>query len=108
MRRAIFRDTPSRRASPVNDTGFPDDADGLSALLARAGADAAELQAHRFDPEVVAAGRRRRRRKRIVASIVAFVIVAAIGTYVPATLLAPADAATATVHPRSRSPPPPC
>ena len=98
MRRAYFRDTLSRRPQPVTGAGFPDDADGLSALLARAGADADELQAHRLHPEVVAAGRRRRRRKRIAAAIVGFVIVAAIGTYVPATLLAPADAATATVR----------
>jgi D-alanyl-D-alanine carboxypeptidase (penicillin-binding protein 5/6) len=98
MRRAYFRDTLSRQLRPVTGAGFPDDADGLSALLARAGADDDELQAHRLDPEVVAAGRRRRRRKRIAAAIVGFVIVAAIGTYVPATLLAPADAATATVR----------
>jgi D-alanyl-D-alanine carboxypeptidase (penicillin-binding protein 5/6) len=39
---------------------------------------------------------RRRRRRRITALVVVLVVVAAIGTYVPMTLLAPVEAATAS------------
>ncbi|WP_346231715.1 D-alanyl-D-alanine carboxypeptidase [Parafrigoribacterium mesophilum] len=77
---------------------FPAGADDLAALLERASADAERWQAHRLDPEVLGAARRRRRRRRIIGGAVAFVIVAGIGAYVPTTLMAPVDAATASVE----------
>jgi D-alanyl-D-alanine carboxypeptidase (penicillin-binding protein 5/6) len=51
------------------------------------------------DPAELAAARRRRRRRRLTATIVTLAILAAVGSYVPITLLAPAASATATTNP---------
>ena len=72
-----------------------DDLTEFSAMFR--GADSARQRP--LDPERVAAARRRRKRRRIIATIVTFAILAAVGSYIPITLLAPADAATATTDP---------
>lgn len=81
----------------MTDPEAPDEFAELAAMLARAQADADRERPDPHDPGVVAARRRRQRRRRIGAAITAFVILAAVGTYVPVTLLAPATAATVTV-----------
>lgn len=74
-----------------------DSLDELAALLGRAQSDAGG-RPDPLDPARIAARRRRRIRRRITAGVVALVIVAAVGTYLPLTLLAPLGTAAMTVH----------
>ncbi len=72
----------------------PDGTAELDALLSRALVDT-----RADDPAVIAKARRGRRRRRIAGGVVALVIVAAFGTYIPLTLLAPLPEATLTLAP---------
>lgn len=78
----------------MSSTEDPDDLSRFSAMLARG--DAAARQPSQ---EQLAASRRRRRRSRITGLVVVLAILAGIGTYIPATLLAPAAAAVASTQP---------
>ncbi|WP_349899341.1 D-alanyl-D-alanine carboxypeptidase family protein [Parafrigoribacterium soli] len=83
----------------------PDDSDDLarfSRMLASGNAAGGPP-----DARAVEDARRRRRRGRIAGLVVAIVIVAAIGAYIPATLLAPVDATTASTHPHEVATPAP-
>lgn len=71
-----------------------DDLSRFSEMLNRA--EPYDSAARAMDPAVIAAARRSRKRRRITALVVTLVVFAAIGTYVPMTLLAPAGAATAS------------
>ncbi|MHC5795494.1 D-alanyl-D-alanine carboxypeptidase family protein [Lacisediminihabitans sp. FW035] len=71
-------------------TGLAD----FSEMLERGGADAAGHGPDPLDPVTVARARRRRLRRRISGLVVLLVIVAAVGTYLPLTLLAPLHNAT--------------
>jgi D-alanyl-D-alanine carboxypeptidase (penicillin-binding protein 5/6) len=66
-------------------------------MVARAREDAERPGPDARDPRVMAAARRRRLRRTITAGIVTLVVLAAVGTYIPMTLLAPAASATITV-----------
>jgi D-alanyl-D-alanine carboxypeptidase (penicillin-binding protein 5/6) len=67
-----------------------DDLAEFSAMLSR-GQSGSNIRPD--DPHAVATARRRRKRRRISALVVTLVVLAAVGTYVPMTLLAPAGAA---------------
>jgi len=71
----------------------PTDLADFSEMLAR-GADAAGSGPDPLDPDSLARARRRRIRRRITGLVVLLVIVAAVGTYLPLTLLAPIEDAT--------------
>ena len=66
----------------------------FSEMLARGQADNAGYRFDPLDPVVLARARRRRIRRRITGLVVLLVIVAAVGTYLPLTLLAPLSPAT--------------
>lgn len=74
-------------------TGSTDLVD-FSEMLARGRADAEGPRRDPLDPAGLARTRRRRIRRRITWLVVLLVIVAAIGTYLPLTLLAPLSAAS--------------
>lgn len=83
----------------------PEEFAALAAMLHRAETDADRPPPDPFDPAVIALRRRRRRRRGLIAAIVAFVVLASVGTYIPVTLLAPLPAATITLdQPRVRLP----
>ena len=66
----------------------------FSEMLARGQADNAGYRFDPLDPVVLARARRCRIRRRITGLVVLLVIVAAVGTYLPLTLLAPLSPAT--------------
>ena len=72
----------------------PTDLVDFSEMLARGQADTAGYRFDALDPLVVAKARRRRIRRRVTGLVVLLVIVAAVGTYLPLTLLAPLSPAT--------------
>jgi D-alanyl-D-alanine carboxypeptidase (penicillin-binding protein 5/6) len=80
----------------VSGSRDPDDFSELAELFGRATEDADRIA---VDPQAVAAARRRRRRRRIAGLVVVAVIVAAVGTYLPLTLLATAPGATLGMDP---------
>lgn len=67
-------------------------------MLDRAGVDAERRARALFDPEAVDAARRRRNRARAAGVVAILVVVGAIGTYVPMTLLAPLNSAAVTAE----------
>lgn len=77
----------------------------LSEMITRAQADADLDLARQLDPGVVAANKRRRRRRRVIAATITLAAVAAVSTYLPVTLLAPAPAATLTLDEPVITPP---
>ncbi len=72
----------------------PTDLVDFSEMLARGQADSGGYRFDPLDPVVQARARRRRIRRRIAGLVVLLVIVAAVGTYLPLTLLAPLSPAT--------------
>ncbi|MEC5167619.1 D-alanyl-D-alanine carboxypeptidase family protein [Glaciihabitans sp. GrIS 2.15] len=72
----------------------PTDLVDFSEMLARGQADAGGYRFDPLDPVVQARARRRRIRRRVTGLVVLLVIVAAVGTYLPLTLLAPLSPAT--------------
>ena len=66
----------------------------FSDMIARGQADAASHGPDPLDPAALERARRRRIRRRIAGLVVLLVIVAAVGTYLPLTLLAPVENAT--------------
>ena len=68
----------------------------FAAMLERGAAERDGNVVRAVDPAAIALRRRRRKRRGIIAAIVVLVVLAAIGTYIPLTLSAPA--ASATVH----------
>ncbi|MEO7121978.1 MAG: D-alanyl-D-alanine carboxypeptidase [Lacisediminihabitans sp.] len=74
----------------MSRTDPPDDLAQFSAMLARGQSSGI----HQPAPPSPEAARSKRKRRRITALVVTLVVFAAIGTYVPMTLLAPAGAAS--------------
>ena len=72
----------------------PTDLVDFSEMLARGQADSGGYRFDPLDPVVQARARRRRIRRRVTGLVVLLVIVAAVGTYLPLTLLAPLSPAT--------------
>ena len=72
----------------------PTDLVDFSEMLARGQADAGGYRFDPLDPVVQARARRRRIRRRVTGLVVLLVIVAAVGTSLPLTLLAPLSPAT--------------
>lgn len=90
--------SPSNRSSDLAD---------FSEMLARGEADGAGPRPDPRDPVALAGARRRRIRRRIAGLVVLLVIAAAVGTYLPLTLLAPLDAAASTATKPPSTPPGP-
>jgi len=78
----------------VTERTGPTDLVDFSEMLARGQADAGGYRFDPLDPVVQARARRRRIRRRVTGLVVLLVIVAAVGTYLPLTLLAPLSPAT--------------
>jgi len=78
----------------VTERTEPTDLVDFSEMLARGQADAGGYRFDPLDPVVQARARRRRIRRRVTGLVVLLVIVAAVGTYLPLTLLAPLSPAT--------------
>ena len=78
----------------VTERTGPTDLVDFSEMLARGQADSGGYRFDPLDPVGLAKARRRRIRRRITGLVVLLVIVAAIGTYLPLTLLAPLSPAT--------------
>ena len=78
----------------VTERTGPTDLVDFSEMLARGQADSGGYRFDPLDPVVQARARRRRIRRRVTGLVVLLVIVAAVGTYLPLTLLAPLSPAT--------------
>jgi D-alanyl-D-alanine carboxypeptidase (penicillin-binding protein 5/6) len=74
----------------------PDEFADLAGMIARAEQSAERQRVDEVSPEIVAARRRRRKRRLITTGIIALVITAVIGTYIPVMLLTPVERALAT------------
>jgi D-alanyl-D-alanine carboxypeptidase (penicillin-binding protein 5/6) len=74
-----------------------DSLDDLEQMLGRAKTDFG-VRPDPLDPARIAARRRRTIRRRIATGVVALVIAAVVGTYLPLTLLAPLGTSALTIH----------
>jgi D-alanyl-D-alanine carboxypeptidase (penicillin-binding protein 5/6) len=78
----------------VKERNGPTDLADFSEMLSRGESDTAGPGLDPLDPVVLTRARRRRIRRRISGLVVLLVVVAAVGTYLPVTLLAPLHRAT--------------